>query len=1360
MRLKPEDIAELKNFSAKYKGAKLKQGTKEVAEWLRNSPSASLVDLIDDAKKAHPNWNRAALVAAIGEVYGNEKAYSTDPVPVTNLGKIARQRVVSAIEKKSDKTQNIYSVPLLGKFSSLNKAETKQAFHEGTGSVLKAGAGQFGIDLDLASNPVSEGFVNWGAAPVGWLVGGGAVSAAAKAGKLGATALKVASALERLEAAGKTAQELSKMTAAQVLKETAKTVGRKAVAGAIQVAAPMTVAAPVAVGMEIAGNKGAVKRYAQNVGMGAVAGAGFGTLGAGLSIIAKSKAARYAKTVEEQAIAVEKILADANIDKKQFARELDNYNKTFGTELDISNPKQVQGVLADIKTQLKTKSELLGTLEARKTAKQKANVRAAQTGNAEELARINKPKIAQTPIPEEVLADVTNINAAIPELERQQQLRTAAGNLAERNKEMQVRYEAAQPNVAAQNLRAKMHNEFKGMRGKGGFLVLDPETALYNAKTFVKKGVDSFEDFSNKMKAIYGEDVAPMLENLWKQSHKELKLAMPSIIRSISSAEQPPETTTPTAAPIAGSSNLPPASQPKYIPRNLNPKYIQLTDELGNDLTPDVIKETVTRDLQQATEGEILDPNRIKRLQPQSHDKTLALAHALNPNPKVGQALNAEQITALGQVWSFTEEAFRDAKARYEVAPTPENKLDLEDAKNFFVTKSFQLFGATNEAGRTLNALQITKKARALMSGTTDIDEKQNILKATYKALAESFPGADIPEEITKQIADNLDNPLELAKIIKKNMKFSMGEKINAYIMGDILSGIKTHIVNITTNTALAAGRLGMKPVYAAIDAPLAKLTGRERAYYADDVAPAIAGSIKGTAEGLKRFTNIMKTGFDTKYSEGEFTKPYYEFSFLPLKGLNYVGRSLRAADAFAKSVMENSEMYTIARRNGIKQGFKGDQLHTYITNSMDNPTPEMLKKAMESGKEATLQQDFGSWMSKISGILNTPIPKSDNFIGDLVGGLKPLKLIVPFIQVPTNMLKLGIKYSPMGYAELLGKSRVYANDIERNAGAWSKLTNYKSVLRNPESVETIGKATVGSMITAMAYMANKSGIVEITGAPPTERSERNLYFETKQPYSIKVGGNWYNYGKLGAAAFPLVVAASLVEGERQGKDNFERTTTALGQMLRFNFDQSFMRGLNGVMDILSGDVSVLQDLPGGATKTLFNTANMFVPYKSAVNTVTQLADPVYREYDNIWEMMKSQTPVVSKQLQPKVGVWGNNVKRPGGMLGALYPFAPTPELRDPEKGVSKELERLRVIPSYTTNKYMLDGKEATLTNAQYTELKRRIGKERLSTVWEYIKDPNYLNMNDEERADSLEYLLTESKRNAKGKYLYEIQNK
>jgi hypothetical protein len=226
---------------------------------------------------------------------------------------------------------------------------------------------------------------------------------------------------------------------------------------------------------------------------------------------------------------------------------------------------------------------------------------------------------------------------------------------------------------------------------------------------------------------------------------------------------------------------------------------------------------------------------------------------------------------------------------------------------------------------------------------------------------------------------------------------------------------------------------------------------------------------------------------------------------------------------------------------------------------------------------------------------------------------------------------------------------------------------------------DEIGKMAFGQLIsTSMAYEAWQGNI---TGRLSNKKPEREaLMRQGIMPYSIKVGDKYYSYKGFEPVASWLGLMANIMEQVKE--NNKEPTSQQVAQValetVKFMREQPFLTGIKDLFNAM--------DDPERYGQQFVQNMVTSSAIPSGVSWAARLQDPTYRETSTIPQAIMARLPGLSKQLQPKLDLWGRPISKEGTLLErALNPAGGVtykPDL------VEEELLLLEKFPDKIAKKY------------------------------------------------------------------------
>lgn len=587
---------------------------------------------------------------------------------------------------------------------------------------------------------------------------------------------------------------------------------------------------------------------------------------------------------------------------------------------------------------------------------------------------------------------------------------------------------------------------------------------------------------------------------------------------------------------------------------------------------------------------------------------------------KAGLGLNAAETDAIRKA---NVEGLFKFQERIKVATTPEQVNAIQDAyrMNLFEPVS----NAASEAGRTLN-----------------IYKREIGLNRIGKAFGKLERGLNKRElDAFKNL--NMDNPAEIKTFVDGLGNPKLMDYVYEYWYNQILSGIPTHVVNITSNTAWRAFQVPHRALTGAVDKMVTTFTGAQRTRYMNETLPLMAGFLKGKGKAAKSAWQVARHGrlqaFEDKWAK-EIGGVLGAFDRSPSKVVRGVGkaltvptRGLRAVDTYANSLAYDGQLNALARRASNLKGLKGAARKEFERKFITNPTDKAHKEAMEFAKYTTFMSDPG-WLS--SGIMKMR--------GKTPGG----RFLVPFVNTIGNLLKRGIEMTP-GVGLTLARGQ------------------------NPS--EVIAKQIEGAIISL--YMLHKCDEGKITGALPQNKNERDAFFrQGKKPWAIKVGDNWVEYRR--AEPYNTVLASTAIAYDRIKNARDEETATEIflnmSNDLKNNLiDSSYLQGVTKILN-----------RHGSAKGLLPRLGASFVPYSSFFRSINRSYEAAtegtvkLREGSEWLQAFSQVIPGMPKELPARMNVWGEDIELQGGMFRQWLPYRWSKETTDVTE---LSLEKLEVYP-------------------------------------------------------------------------------
>ena len=588
-------------------------------------------------------------------------------------------------------------------------------------------------------------------------------------------------------------------------------------------------------------------------------------------------------------------------------------------------------------------------------------------------------------------------------------------------------------------------------------------------------------------------------------------------------------------------------------------------------------------------------------------------------------------------------------------------------------------FGLVNRGvGRTLNINRASKQAA---DGAMDADAIQTAIKSSAEMSGDR-------KAFYKRAGRLAGKPHKLRKYVRASLSGKSWDVHNEIWMASILSGAKTHMINIGSNAFetvvrplenglsaafrgdIVGARAEVMGHYMGVYSGLRDtLTLAREAMGAGDVSETAMRSPGGRAVTsfveerniLDPFHTIMEGGgTGAAVKEGGQVTPrnpaavrmgdgtgFFEGN-RSLPGIvNSMGKTFRiplrllgSEDEFFKQINYRAAMTTKGYKEGMRRGFKGKQLSEFASKFVDETGFDGTGKAIDQealqySREVTFTQDLEYGIGR-------QIQKAINEYSAFRG-------IVPFVRSPTNLIRHTMKRFP-----ILGLLQHDHRRILFNGGSPSEVS------------DLMARQTVGAAMLATAvYMSNGDQLV---GASPKDPDLRREFSDAgKLEYSFKVGDEYFQFGRLDPRfmIFGLVADYTRVMGDdTDDQSGIEFATALLTSMTSQLTNKLYFKGIADVIDAVSSED------PRVMEKFMLRRLGSYIP-----TAIAQFADNEMKEVRDVADAMLARLPGFSDQVEAKRNILGQKRLKPAALgPDRLSPIARSSGLQEE---ALLEMERL-----------------------------------------------------------------------------------
>lgn len=681
-----------------------------------------------------------------------------------------------------------------------------------------------------------------------------------------------------------------------------------------------------------------------------------------------------------------------------------------------------------------------------------------------------------------------------------------------------------------------------------------------------------------------------------------------------------------------------------------------------------------------------------------------SLAHEVGVDAKrwkPGQTMKAEEILTLrGTLHGKAEEVLEAQKAVAAGGDSTPNLLRLRLALEEHAAVQRAVTGVSAEAGRALRQFR-----QSVDSALADNDT------AKMEKILRTIGGRGNAADLAKRLGQvDLKNPQQVYQFIRSATTPQLGDYITELFYNSILSSPKTHIVNIASNLINTISSPIERGVAAAVDAPLALLSGRPRARFFGEAGADTYGLLAGLSEGTRAALYTLKNGFTLEQASK------LEFRPQAFKGkvgavINTPSRALQAADQFFSAVLYSGALHGEAYRRAAKAtNVRGGQAQR-VADLLANPDKALLDRAGHIADYRLYRQEPGKLTERLLHLRDV----------DVGAGIKPLRFVLPFLQTPANIFKFG---------------------LERSPAAWLNPKMWRHVIeKNPEASDEIARALMGSFLAAGIATLYANGQVDITGEAPRGAAERDQFYrEGKQAFAVGVGGTNVQYQRIEPVNQTLSQVAAVVDAikknDKTADEKAALVVTTIGKNL---VSQSYLRGL---ADALEAFTEPDQNLGTASARFL----GSLIPGSSLLRGAAQQLDPVIRKPEGVTERVAAGLPGLSSSVPPRRTVLGNEVRRESS---ALIPVNITTATDDP---VTKELGRLKINVGFAGKSV----RGLDLTREEQDTYQRVVGGQIKDLLSRLVETDGYRSLDDRTKAALLERAVTRARDAASGRFLSE----
>lgn len=568
-----------------------------------------------------------------------------------------------------------------------------------------------------------------------------------------------------------------------------------------------------------------------------------------------------------------------------------------------------------------------------------------------------------------------------------------------------------------------------------------------------------------------------------------------------------------------------------------------------------------------------------------------------------GAAFNAEQILAARKILVASGENL----VKLANAAKNGSEMDLalfRRAMSQHRAIQSQVSGMTAEAGRALQSFRVVAASSR---------EQERLIKEAL----ETTGGEAVSRDMAAMLSE-LDSPEKIGRFVKDANRATTKDQLYEVWINGLLSSPTTHMVNILSNTIVAALTVGERKIASAIGPNIPP----------GETSAQLKGLVDGARDGFRLAWNALKTGEPTdpmqKVEAEKFRAvtsenlniagPAGRFADFMGEAIRVPGRLLTAGDEYFKSVGYRMELYAQAYRQAFNEGLRDEAVAKRAVEIIENPPENIKQAAIDASRYQTFTNQLGKTGKAVEQVRNN-IPYA--------------RVVMPFVRTPVNVMSYAFERTPLAPLSSSFREEIAAGGARRDLA--------------------LGKLIAGSMAMAVSADLVLSG--SITGAGPTNPKMRNIMRATGwQPYSIKVGDKYYAYNRLDPVGALLGLSADVTEiiGQTTEAEAAQIATAAALSVAQNMASKTYMSGVTDFFDAFFSASLDPESSNYKLTSYLQRMAASVVP--ASVANIERFLSPEMSATYGFLDRVKSRIPGYSDDLPPRRNIFGEPVVLEGGI--------------------------------------------------------------------------------------------------------------
>jgi len=418
--------------------------------------------------------------------------------------------------------------------------------------------------------------------------------------------------------------------------------------------------------------------------------------------------------------------------------------------------------------------------------------------------------------------------------------------------------------------------------------------------------------------------------------------------------------------------------------------------------------------------------------------------------------------------------------------------------------------------------------------------------------------------------------------------------------------------------------------------------------------------------------------------------------------------------DEVNNRLLRTQERLLLAEEQAGSEGLKPKTLEykRRIFELMENSRPENITEdAYNFAANGTFNYESTGTLGAITNAVSQALDVS-------VGGVKPLRFVVPFTRIITNVVNNSLDFTPVGLVRAARGVRGFRSfeDTHYTKSAFKELSK-------EERQRLVAKAAIGITFAATIQALHQNGVVELSGGGTDDKKKKQQMREQGwEEYSIKVGDKWISY-KYTPLVFMLGYLGNMNDAEKYGDDD-EKTMMKKLQMATLKMgnqvvDMTWINSAGTILGALADGTPSEQSRK--VNDAVAGMARGFIPYSQAVTQSTQLAEQIFnmpaKQVNNSWQSLIQDIPIARNSLNDKINALGEPITKDIDVLVSSGNPSPVWKFLDEKQGWVATLSK--------NSQFVFDqktGMDRPLTSDEFYELSKLRGSKIKEDIEKMMK--------------------------------------